>query len=69
MTNRAYDKGDYTTALRLMRPLADQGLAAAQNNLGWMYAHGRGVPQDEAEARKWFRKAEHNNVQNGSTAP
>ena len=53
----AYDRGDYTTALRLYRPLANQGSAAAQHNLGFMYAHGQGVPQDYAEAVMWYRKA------------
>ena len=49
--------GDYPTAMRLWRPLADQGNAIAQRNLGNMYANGRGVPQDYAEAMKWYRKA------------
>ena len=41
----AYDRGDYATALRLMRPLAEQGNARAQFNLGVMYTKGQGVPQ------------------------
>ncbi len=53
----AYERGDYATALRLMRPLAEQGDAAAQSNLGVMYDTGQGVPQDDAEAVKWFRLA------------
>ena len=53
----AYKKGDYATALRLLRPLADQGNARAQNNLGAMYDAGRGVPQDYAAAVSWYRKA------------
>jgi TPR repeat protein len=53
----AYIKGDYATALREWRPLAEQGLAAAQYNLGWMYDNGKGVIQDYAEAAKWYRKA------------
>jgi Sel1 repeat-containing protein len=28
-----------------------------RNNLGFMHAHGRGVPQDYAEAVKWLRRA------------
>ena len=44
----AYERGDYTTAMRLQRPLADQGHVAAQFNLGHMYDNGRGVPQDYA---------------------
>jgi uncharacterized protein len=29
----------------------------AQYNLGVMYAIGQGVPEDDAEAVKWYRKA------------
>src|ERR1700730_4925205 len=36
---------------------ADQGNAAAQFELGRMYASGHGVPEDEAEAANWVRKA------------
>jgi len=50
-------KGDYATAMRLWRPLADQGVASAQYNLGVMYANGQGVPQDYAAAVSWYRKA------------
>ncbi len=53
----AYNKGDYTTAVKEWRPLADQGVAAAQFNLGLLYLDGHGVPQDPAEAVKWFTKS------------
>ena len=53
----AYKRGDYATALRLWRPLADQGDAVVQKSLGFMYANGHGVPRDYAEAVKWYRKA------------
>jgi TPR repeat protein len=33
----AYRSGDYSTALKLWRPLADQGDAQAQNAMGQMY--------------------------------
>ena len=36
---------------------ADQGYVEAQHNLGFMYNNGQGVPQDYAEAVKWFRLA------------
>jgi tetratricopeptide (TPR) repeat protein len=49
--------GDYVTALRLLRPLADQGDVQAQYNLGVFYDHGLGVPQNNSEAVKWYRKA------------
>jgi len=41
-----YNRGDYATALKLLRPLARQGNANAENNLGWMYDQGHGVTQD-----------------------
>ena len=53
----AYQRGDYEAALRELRPLANQGNANTQNNLGNMYAEGHGVPQDHAEAVRWYRKA------------
>ncbi len=53
----AYKRGDYATAFREMRPLAEQGLANAQFNLGLMYRKGQGVPQDDAEAVRWYRRA------------
>ena len=37
--------------------LAEQGSAWAQFNLGGMYEGDWGVPQDYAEAAKWYRKA------------
>ena len=40
-----------------VRLAADQGDAGAQYDLGLMYAEGRGVPQDNAEAARWFRLA------------
>ena len=53
----AHERGDYETALKEFRPLAERGDAMAQSNLGIMYENGQGVPQDYAEALKWFRKA------------
>jgi len=53
----AYDQGDYATALKEMQPLAEQGDADAQFNLGVMYENGQGVPQDDGEAARWFRLA------------
>ncbi len=49
----AYESGDYATALRELEPLAEQGDARAQYNLGLMYHQGRGVPQDYVRAHMW----------------
>ncbi len=53
----AYQKGNYAQVLELLRPLAAQGIATAQNYLGWMYDEGKGVTQDYQEAAKWYRLA------------
>ena len=45
----AYNNGDYATALKEWTPLAEQGVAEAQYNLGVMYQEGAGVPQDYKE--------------------
>ncbi len=51
----ARERGDYATALREFRVLAEQGDADAQYNLGFMYSEG--VPQDYVQAGKWYRTA------------
>ena len=53
----AYKSGDYATTLTEWRPLAEQGDAKAQNNLGVLYDKGHGVPQDYKTAMKWYRLA------------
>jgi TPR repeat protein len=53
----AYQRGDYATAQRLLRPLAEQGNGRAQFSLGAMYDRGQGVAQDYKEAAKWYRLA------------
>lgn len=53
----ASTSGDYATALHEWRPLAEQGNALAQYNLGVLYRKGRGVPQDDVLARQWYAKA------------
>jgi TPR repeat protein len=53
----AYEKGDYATALKEWEPLAEEGSAAAQFNLGLLAYDGRGVPQNYADAARWFRRA------------
>ncbi|MDC0081586.1 hypothetical protein OAI34_04220 [Emcibacteraceae bacterium] len=60
----AYNAGDYATAMKEWRPLAEQGVARAQANLGFMYENGRGVPEDDVEAVKWYRLAADQGVAN-----
>ena len=53
----AFARGDYEAALKGFRPLAEEGHAAAQFNLGWMYEDSLGVPQDDKEAVRGYRLA------------
>ena len=56
----AYKKGDFATALREFRLLAEKqswrGMKA-KTFLGFMSLHGHGVSQDHKEAVEWFRLA------------
>jgi TPR repeat protein len=52
----AYNRGDYSTALKLYGPLADRGETTAEYVVGLMYANGQGVPQSYPEAMKWHKK-------------
>lgn len=53
----AYNQGDYETAFRLHVPLAEQGVAEAQADVGYLYEKGHGVPQNYAEAVRWYQPA------------
>ena len=56
-------RGDYGTALKEFRPLAEQGHPLAQANLGLLYAEGQGVPQDDVLAHMWMNLAAAKGVQ------
>ncbi|MCB1665596.1 MAG: SEL1-like repeat protein [Pseudomonadales bacterium] len=53
----AYYEGRFAEALAIWRPLAEQGNARAQNNLGILYRNGEGVVQDYNLAREWLLRA------------
>jgi hypothetical protein len=53
----AYEAGDYTQAYAEWLPLARKGHTWAQRGVGYMYENGLGVPQIDAEAVRWYRKA------------
>ena len=54
---QAAHRGEYALAIELWRPLADAGDLKAQTYMGLMYDNGWGVPQDYAEAHRWFKGA------------
>jgi TPR repeat protein len=53
----AYNRGDYMPAIRLFRPLAEQGNARAQHLIGVMYHRGQGVARNSVRALAWFSVA------------
>lgn len=53
----AFNRGDYRTAQRIWRRLAEQGDAGAQYNLGLLYRHGLGVERHRVTAAKWYVRA------------
>ena len=56
MAQAAHARHDYASELTLLRPLAEQGNAAAQGLLGLMYYEGLGITQNYVEAARWLRK-------------
>jgi len=50
-------RGNYKGALAIWQPLADNGDAAAQFHIGYLYAKGLGVERDYGIAKIWYKKA------------
>jgi len=53
----AFRAGDYAAAARDFMEEADMGVAKSQSHLAALYVGGLGVPQDDAKAFGWYRKA------------
>jgi TPR repeat protein len=53
----AFNGGDFVTAMRLWRPLAERNDPRSQAGVGFMYHRGLGVQTDDAQAAIWLRKA------------
>lgn len=49
--------GDFAEAYCIMRPLAEDGDADAQYNIGWMYLNGYGLRINDSLALEWWKKA------------
>ena len=54
---RAYQRGDFKTALQQWTPLAEAGNPVAQYNVGVMYDEGTGVETNADKVIGWWRKA------------
>ena len=53
----AAERGDYPAALAIWGPLAQSGVARAQNNVGACFAEGLGVARDPELALRWLTLA------------
>lgn len=53
----AMRSGNFAIAYCIMRPIAEQGDADAQYNLGWMYVNGYGLRVNDSLALDWWKKA------------
>lgn len=53
----AHERGDYAAELAIVQPMAEKGYPFAQFNLGVLYDEGKGVPEDNAKAMEWYRRA------------
>lgn len=53
----AFERKDYATAYRELRPLAEAGEVEAQWRVGFMLHSGYGVAEDIPEAALWYRRA------------
>ncbi len=58
---KAINKGDFETALKELRPLIEKYDPNAQFLMGMLYDAGNGVPQDQAIAASWYRRAAEQN--------
>src|SRR5206468_5279550 len=57
----AWQRSDYSAAVAIWRPLAENGDADAAFNLGQAYRLGRGVAVNLAAAKTWFERAARQN--------
>jgi len=58
----AYESGEFKTALHYWMPLAEQGDANAQLNVGLMYDAGRGLDVNPVRAVHWYRQSAENGL-------
>jgi TPR repeat protein len=54
---QAFDIEDYELAMDRWMPFAEDGDAACQAGVAYLYEHGLGVPADYVEAVRWYRLA------------
>jgi len=58
----AFNRHAYAQAAIILQPLAERGNPQAQTYLGFVYANGRGVPQNYEIAAQWYQSAAEHGV-------
>ena len=53
----AFEAKDFTTAMRLLSPLAEAGIAEAQYRMGMMFQNGLGKVKNQELGFKWMSAA------------
>jgi len=54
---KAYNAGNFSQALGIWKPKAEQGDVVAQFFVGQLFREGKGVPQNFREAAQWYQRA------------
>ncbi|MGO9317143.1 MAG: tetratricopeptide repeat protein [Terracidiphilus sp.] len=57
LAHKQADEQKLAAQVKATRTLAEQGDAKAQSHLGYMYRYGQGVPLNNDEALRWYRKS------------
>ena len=55
--DRYWEAGEYEACFKGHLELAEQGYPLAECRVGWFYLKGQGVPQDDANAFYWTKRA------------
>ena len=57
LIDRYWKAGEYEACFKGHLELAEQGYPLAECQVGWFYLKGQGVPQDDANAFYWTKRA------------
>lgn len=64
----AFQRGDFATVMKILRPKAVAGDPSAEHNLGYMYEKGYGVPHNGVIAASWYQKSANQGNPDGQLA-
>ena len=53
----AYEQGNFSEVIKIVRPFAEKNAAWAESIFGMLFENGQGVEQDDAQAFRWYKSA------------